>query len=110
VAPDAEIVRDEVFGPVLTVQSFRTEEEAFALSDHPVYALASGLHTSNVDRAMRGMRRIRAGTVWVNRYGRSGDHSIPTGGFGHSGIGKDLGRHAFEASSRLKSVLIGIGS
>jgi aldehyde dehydrogenase (NAD+) len=110
VMPDAEIVRDEVFGPVLTVQSFRSEEEAFALSDHPVYALASGLHTSDVNRAMRGMRRIRAGTVWINRYGRSGDHSIPTGGFGHSGIGKDLGRHAFEASSRLKSVLMGIGS
>jgi aldehyde dehydrogenase (NAD+) len=110
VAPDAEIIRDEVFGPVLTVQSFRTEEEAFALSDHPTYALASGIHTSDVGRAMRGMRRVRAGTVWINRYGRSGDHSIPTGGFGHSGIGKDLGRHAFEASSRLKSVLMAIGS
>ena len=109
-APDAEIVREEVFGPVLTVQTFRTEEEAFALSDHPLYGLAAGLHTADLDRAMRGIRRINAGTVWINRYGRSSDHAIPTGGFGHSGIGKDLGRQAFEGNSRLKSVLLSFAS
>jgi aldehyde dehydrogenase (NAD+) len=55
---------------------------------------------------MRAMRRIAAGTVWINRYGRSGDMIIPTGGFKQSGIGKDLGRQALEASMRHKSVLI----
>jgi aldehyde dehydrogenase (NAD+) len=55
---------------------------------------------------MRAMRGIAAGTVWVNRYGRSGDMIIPTGGFKQSGIGKDLGRQALEASMRYKSVLI----
>lgn len=104
--PEAEIVREEVFGPVLTVQTFRTEEEAFALAQHPHYGLAAGLHTANLDRAMRGLRRIKAGTVWINRYGRSSDHILPTGGYGQSGIGKDLGRQAFEGNSRLKSALI----
>ena len=55
---------------------------------------------------MRGLRRIKAGTVWINRYGRSSDHILPTGGYGQSGIGKDLGRQAFEGNSRLKSALI----
>ena len=60
----------------------------------------------NIDRALRAMRAIAAGTVWINRYGRSGDFIIPTGGFHGSGIGKDLGRQAFEACQRYKSVLI----
>jgi aldehyde dehydrogenase (NAD+) len=55
---------------------------------------------------LRAMRRIAAGTIWINRYGRSGDMIIPTGGFGQSGIGKDLGREAMIASMRHKSVLI----
>lgn len=104
--PDAAVLHEEVFGPVLTVQTFRDEAEAFALAGHPTYGLAAGIHTANLDRAMRAIRAIEAGTVWVNRYGRSSDHIIPTGGFGQSGIGKDLGRQAFEASRRTKSVLM----
>lgn len=106
VAPDSEIVRDEVFGPVLTVQTFREEEEGFALADHPHYGLCSGIHTGSIDRVMRGIRSIEAGTVWVNRYGRSGDFVLPTGGFKSSGIGRDLGRQAFEANLQIKTALI----
>ncbi len=104
--PDAEIVREEVFGPVLTVQTFTDEEEAFALARHPSYGLAAGVHTADLGRAMRAMRRIEAGTIWINRYGRSSDHILPTGGFKQSGIGKDLGRQAFEGNLKLKSVLM----
>jgi aldehyde dehydrogenase (NAD+) len=57
---------------------------------------------------LRFARQIEAGTVWVNRYGRSADFIIPTGGYKGSGIGKDLGRDAFEANLRHKSVLIDI--
>jgi aldehyde dehydrogenase (NAD+) len=53
-------------------------------------------------------KRLQAGTVWVNRYGRSRDHILPTGGYKHSGIGKDLGRDAYLANRRTKSVLIGL--
>ena len=55
---------------------------------------------------MRAVRSIKAGTVWVNRYGRTTDYVIPTGGFHSSGIGKDLGQQAVEANMRFKSVLV----
>jgi aldehyde dehydrogenase (NAD+) len=103
-----EAVRDEIFGPVLTVQVFDDEEEALALADHPAYGLAAGLHTADISRALRCARRLEAGTVWINRYGRSNDFVIPTGGYKRSGIGKDLGREVFEANLRHKSVLIDI--
>lgn len=99
-------VREELFGPVLTVQTFEDEEEGIALAGHPTYGLAAGIHTSDIGQAMRAMRGIAAGTIWINRYGRSGDMIIPTGGFKQSGIGKDLGRQAFESCQRYKSVLI----
>ncbi|MDM8355827.1 aldehyde dehydrogenase family protein [Pandoraea communis] len=102
----AEIVREEVFGPVLTVQTFTTEEEALQLAQHEDYGLAAGVHTANLGRAMRMVRGIDAGNVWVNRYGRSSDFVLPTGGFKRSGLGKDLGRQAFEANLRSKAVLI----
>ncbi|MBR0687488.1 aldehyde dehydrogenase family protein [Bradyrhizobium manausense] len=100
---------EEIFGPVLTLQTFTTEDEALALADHPTYGLAAGLFTRDVSRAMRITRALAAGTVWVNRYGRSRDHILPTGGYKHSGIGKDLGREAYHANRRSKSVLIHIG-
>lgn len=103
-----EAARDEIFGPVLTVQVFDDEEQALALADHPSYGLAAGLHTADISRALRCARRLETGTVWINRYGRSNDFVIPTGGYKRSGIGKDLGRQAFEANLRTKSVLIDI--
>jgi aldehyde dehydrogenase (NAD+) len=108
VSPDSVAVREEIFGPVLTLQTFETEEEALALADHPTYGLCAGVYTRDLSRALRAMKRIEAGTVWVNRYGRSRDHILPTGGYKASGLGKDLGREAYHANRRSKSVLIGI--
>ncbi|WP_322418135.1 aldehyde dehydrogenase family protein [Mesorhizobium huakuii] len=99
---------EEIFGPVLTVQTFETEEEALALSSHPTFGLASGLFTSDLSRTIRFARKLEAGTVWVNRYSRSRDHILPTGGYKRSGIGKDLGREAYLANRRTKSVLISL--
>ena len=106
VEANMEAVRDEVFGPVLTAQVFDDEEEGYALANDSHYGLAAGVYTRDLNRALRSVRRIQAGTVWVNRYGRSWDFMIPTGGFKQSGIGKDLGRQAFEANLRHKSVLV----
>jgi NAD-dependent aldehyde dehydrogenases len=103
---DMLAVREEIFGPVLTVQVFEDEEEGLALADHPAYGLAAGVHTLDIGRALRAARRIQAGTVWVNRFGRTWDFILPTGGFKGSGLGKDLGRQAFEANLRYKSVLV----
>lgn len=99
-------VQEEIFGPVLTVQTFEDEDEALELARHPIYGLAAGVHTADLGKAMRAIRTLKAGTVWVNRYGRTADFVIPTGGFGGSGIGKDLGRQAVEANLRHKSVLM----
>ncbi|OZI21344.1 aldehyde dehydrogenase [Bordetella genomosp. 9] len=103
-------VREEIFGPVLTIQAFDTEEEAYALADHPEYGLAAGVYTRDLGRAMRAMRAIQAGTVWINRYTRTMDFILPTGGYKRSGIGKDLGRQAVEQNLRHKTVLIDIGA
>lgn len=106
VSPDNPAVQQEIFGPVLTVQTFDDEEEGLQLAAHDIYGLCAGVHTLSLPRALRAMRAIESGTVWINRYGRSGDFIIPTGGFLGSGIGKDLGRQAFQACQRQKSVLI----
>ncbi len=101
-----EAVKTEIFGPVMTVQVFDDEDEALVLADHPDYGLAAGIHTADIGRALRMARGIEAGTVWINRYGRTSDFVIPTGGYKRSGIGKDLGRQAYEANLRFKSVLV----
>ncbi len=101
-------VLEEIFGPVLTIQTFEDEEEALQLADHPAYGLAAGLFTRDLSRAIRLTRRLQAGTIWVNRYGRSRDHILPTGGYKQSGIGKDLGREAYHANRKSKSVLISL--
>lgn len=102
-------IREEIFGPVLTVQLFDDEEEALALANDTSYGLAAGVHTADFGQALRATQRLEVGTVWVNRYGRSADMMVPTGGFKQSGIGKDLGREAFEANLRHKSVLMEFG-
>lgn len=101
-------ITEEIFGPVLTMQTFADEEEALALADHPTYGLAAGLFTRDLSRAVRLTRKLQAGTVWVNRYSRSRDHILPTGGYKRSGIGKDLGREAYHANRKSKSVLISL--
>ncbi|KPH79028.1 aldehyde dehydrogenase family protein [Bosea vaviloviae] len=102
-------VREEVFGPVLTIQAFDDEKEGLALADHPEYGLAAGVYTADLGRGLRAMRALKAGTVWINRYSRTLDFILPTGGYKSSGIGKDLGRQAVEANLRHKTVLIDIG-
>ena len=108
IQPDSPAITEEIFGPVLTLQTFETEEEAMALADHPTYGLAAGLFTHDLSRALRLSRALEAGSVWINRYGRSRDHFLPTGGYKRSGVGKDLGREAYRANRRFKSVLIGL--
>lgn len=103
---DDDIVQSEVFGPVLTLQSFASEEEAFDLANRTKFGLAAGVHTNNISLGMQAIRKLEAGTIWVNRYGRSDDFIMPTGGYKQSGIGKDLGREAYLGSCKSKAALI----
>ena len=102
---DSEIVQREVFGPVLTFQTFQTENEALALANSTEYGLAAILYTSSAERANRIGRVLRAGTVWVNSF-LVRDLTAPFGGIGISGIGREGGDYALDFYSDLKTLQI----
>ena len=103
VKKNMEVFQNEVFGPVLTVTAFKTDEEAVNLSNSTDFGLASGIWTSNLSRAHRMIRKIKAGTVFVNTYGGS-DNSLPLTGVKQSGNGSDKSLHALDKFTDLKSV------
>jgi len=106
---DAEIVQREVFGPVLTLQTFETEEEAIALANSTQYGLSGLVYTGSMGRAERVGRAIRGGTVWVNTF-LVRDLTAPFGGMGISGIGREGGDYALDFYSDLKTLQILEGS
>ncbi|MFZ6762148.1 aldehyde dehydrogenase family protein [Pseudoroseomonas sp. WGS1072] len=105
VAADAAIAREEVFGPVLAVLPFDTEEEAVALANATPYGLAGAVWTGDVGRAHRVAAEVRAGTFWVNGY-KTIHVASPFGGFGRSGFGRSSGREALMAYTQTKSVWV----
>jgi len=106
---DAEVVQREVFGPVLTVQTFADEQEAVALANSTAYGLSSIVYTGSMGRADRVGRALRAGVVWVNTF-LVRDLTAPFGGVGISGIGREGGDYALDFYSDLKSLQILDGS
>ena len=105
VRPDQTLAREEVFGPVLGVMTFQSEDEAMRLANDTVYGLAAGLWTADVSRALRGARRLKAGLVWVNGWDAC-DITMPFGGFKQSGFGRDRSLHALHKYADLKSVSV----
>lgn len=93
VTNDMRIAREEVFGPVLSVIRFKTEEQAVSIANDTNYGLAAGLWTNSVQRAIRVSGKLRAGSVWVNMY-RAVSYTSPFGGFKTSGIGRENGVEA----------------
>ena len=104
-APDNVLVRDELFGPILSVLVARDEDDAVRLAGDTPYGLAAALWTSDLGRAHRVSRRLRAGTVWVNCY-EEGDLNVPFGGVKLSGFGRDKSRHAMDEYTDLKTTWI----
>ena len=101
---DDEVVQQEIFGPVLTVQPFGSEEEALALANGVPYALAASVWTRDHARALRFSRDLDFGCVWINAH-IPFVSDMPHGGFKHSGYGKDLSVYGFEDYTRIKHVM-----
>jgi betaine-aldehyde dehydrogenase/5-carboxymethyl-2-hydroxymuconic-semialdehyde dehydrogenase len=106
---DSEIVQHEVFGPVLTLQTFDDEENAIELANSTRYGLSAIVYTRSHERAERVGRALRAGTVWVNTY-LVRDLTAPFGGIGISGLGREGGDHALDFYSDLETLQIEEGS
>ncbi|WP_429818034.1 aldehyde dehydrogenase [Ensifer sp. B1-9] len=102
---DMRIAQEEVFGPVLSVIPFDTEEEAIQIANDTVYGLAAGFWTQDMRRILRVSSAIQAGTVWVNTY-RTISYMSPLGGYKHSGIGRENGMASIQNYLQTKSVMI----
>jgi len=103
IKPDMRIVKEEIFGPVLSVGRFATEEEAIALANDTNYGLGAGLHSNDANQCMRVSSALEAGTVWVNQYNIL-SNNVPFGGKKQSGIGRELGSYALEEYTSVKAV------
>ena len=104
VKQDDDIVQNEVFGPVITVQRFSDDDDALAKANGVVYGLASSVWTSNHKRAQRFSAELNFGTVWINTHIPL-TAEMPHGGFKQSGYGKDLSMYGFEEYTRIKHVM-----
>jgi 1-pyrroline dehydrogenase len=106
VGQDAEIVQDEVFGPVVTVQPFSSDDDALAMANGVRYGLAASVFSENVGRALKVAARLDFGTVWVNEHLFPLASEMPHGGFKESGYGKDMSMYSMEEYTRVKHVAV----
>ncbi|CAM9011103.1 hypothetical protein WICANDRAFT_30064 [Wickerhamomyces anomalus NRRL Y-366-8] len=107
VKEDSRIVKEEIFGPVVTVSKFSTVEEAIKLANDTNYGLAAGIHTTDINKAIDVSNRVKAGTVWINTY-NDFHQQVPFGGYGESGIGREMGADALDNYTQVKGVRIAI--
>src|SRR5205814_7388512 len=100
------IAQDEIFGPVITVNTFADEDEAIDLANGTEYGLLGAVWTSDLSRAHRLAAEIEAGQVYINTYGAGGGVELPFGGFKKSGYGREKGFEALRTYSQVKTVTI----
>lgn len=105
--PDMRIVQEEIFGPVLAVQKFTDEEDAIRLANNTVYGLAGGVFTQDGAKAMRVIKKLRAGITWINCYHPTYNEA-PWGGYKQSGIGRGLGTFGFDEFTEVKQININL--
>ena len=108
VTKDMAVAREEVFGPVLSVLTFETVEDAIQIANAVDYGLSAGIWSRNFDTCMTIGRKVRAGTIWMNTF-MDGTPELPFGGFRQSGLGRELGKHAVEDYTEMKTLNMHIG-
>ncbi|RNB90030.1 aldehyde dehydrogenase family protein [Brevibacillus fluminis] len=107
VTPDMKIVQEEIFGPVLVVQRFRDEAEAIRLANDTVFGLAAGVFTNDGAKALRVIKKVRAGITWVNNF-HPAYSEAPWGGYKQSGMGRGLGTYGFDEFTEVKQINISL--
>ena len=108
VEPTMRIAREEIFGPVLSVMTFKTAADAARIANSTTFGLSAGVWTKDLDTAIGMSRAIRAGTIWVNTF-LEGYPELPFGGYKESGLGREFGRFSIDAFTELKSVQMHLG-
>ena len=107
VSNDMKIAQEEIFGPVLSVITFKDVDEAITIANDTIFGLASAVWTSNLATAHKTARAIKAGTVWINNYDQA-DMTVPFGGYKQSGFGRDKSIHALDKYTQLKTTWINL--
>ena len=101
-----KVIKEEIFGPVVTAEPFEDHNEIIARSNNSTYGLAAAVWTSDLQKALKTAEAFRAGTVWVNTFNIF-DAALPFGGYKQSGWGREMGREILDAYTETKSVKIG---
>jgi len=109
VSPDMPIAREEVFGPVLTVLTFDTLEQAISIANNIDYGLSASVWSRDINTCLSMGRKVRAGTVWMNTF-MDGAPELPFGGYKQSGLGRELGRYAVEDYTETKTLTMHVGA
>jgi phenylacetaldehyde dehydrogenase len=104
--PDMEVVRDEIFGPVVVVSPFDDINDIVKTANDTRFGLSAGIWTKDISKAHSLSRKLKAGTVWINCYNVFDAH-LPFGGYKESGIGRELGPEVIDLYTEIKSVVIG---
>jgi acyl-CoA reductase-like NAD-dependent aldehyde dehydrogenase len=99
------VAQEEIFGPVVSVITFKDEDDLIKQANETIYGLSAGLWTRDITRAHRFAREIKAGVVWINTYNMFNAAS-PFGGYKQSGYGREMGKHALELYTQVKSVWV----
>jgi len=107
VTPEMKITQEEIFGPVLAAIRFENEEEATRIANGTIYGLVSAIWTRDIRVAHGLAARIKAGSVWINTY-NGFDSAAPFGGYKQSGFGREMGMHALESYTQVKSVWVAL--
>ncbi|WP_318839939.1 betaine-aldehyde dehydrogenase [Providencia sp. PROV080] len=105
---DMQITQEEIFGPVMSILSYQSEDEVIERANHTLYGLAAGLVTRDISRAHRVIHQLEAGICWINTWGES-PAQMPVGGYKHSGVGRENGLVTLQNYTQIKSIQVELG-